>query len=303
LKIDDPHIREWARLIVACLVLCAPSHNAVANNYTTSFPLMENPISENGNWINGMVVGLDWSNVASSYGMACGTQTGNGSGLGEYSDSTALLTGAWGSNQTVRATVKVVAVDSGSDEEIELRLRQSLSPHSCTGYEVTFSINPGLPYVQVVRWNGPLGNYTYVNENDYTDYAQNGDMVEATIVGSTISVYKNGKLLFTCADSTYSSGSPGMGFFLFGQGAASTYGFSYFSATDEIQMPIVPGITNGQFLLSFQTVAEKNYAIQQNTNLAMTNWQTLTNFTGNGLPYQFIMPASSAQPWLFFRVE
>jgi hypothetical protein len=283
LRIDHMILKEWSRLLAVCLVLCGLSRKATANNYTTSFPLTENPISENSNWINGMVAGIDWSNVVTSSGMAYGTQTGNNSGLGEYGDSTSLLTGAWGSNQTVQATVKILAADSAY-EEVELRLRQTLSAHSCTGYEVTFSIRSNIPYVQVVRWNGPLGNFSYVDENDSTDYVKDGDVVKATIVGSTISVYKNGILLFTCADSTYSSGNPGMGFFLYGQGTSSNYGFSSFSATDGGTNLALPLVTLSE--LATNPIVNDSNPLSGGTNLTTITlaWSTVnaTNVTLSG---------------------
>jgi len=41
--------------------------------YSTVFPLNENPISESGNWINDGTVGLDWTNVATASGLVHGT--------------------------------------------------------------------------------------------------------------------------------------------------------------------------------------------------------------------------------------
>lgn len=300
-------IKKCSLLILICLILCGLNRNAVANNYTTSFSLAENPISEGGNWADGMVVGIDWSNVVTSSGMAYGTQMGNNLYVNEYSDSTALLTGTWGSNQTVQATVNIESVDTNADEEVELRLRQTLSAHSCTGYEVAFSANPFNQYIQVVRWDGALGNFSYVDGGDTAGYVVNGDVVKATICGTNICVYQNGTLLFNCSDCTYSNGNPGIGFFVY-DGPCSddtNYGFSRFYATDEIHAPtvLVPGIMNGQFLLSFQTKAAKSYAIQENADPYTTNWDTLTNVTGDGYPYQFIVPATNAPPSSFFRVN
>src|SRR5262245_11556871 len=47
---------------------------ASPNRYTTTLPLAEDPISEGGRWINGGTVGLDWTNVATSPGLATGRQ-------------------------------------------------------------------------------------------------------------------------------------------------------------------------------------------------------------------------------------
>src|SRR5437773_2102550 len=198
------------------------------SSYTTNFPLTENPIFEGGHWINGLTNGIDWSDVQTIPGKAFGTQTGIGP---NYADSTALLTGSWGPTQTVQAVVYILAADSTTFEEVELRLRSSLSPHSCTGYEVNFSVKPNNPYCQIVRWNGPLGDFTLLDARNVG--VVNGDVVQATIVGSTITCYINGAVIFGVTDSTYSSGNPGMGFYLQdGLGPPLNYGFSSYTASD-----------------------------------------------------------------------
>ena len=210
-----------------------PGSRAIAATYTTNFPLTENPISEGGHWINGLTNGIDWADVATTPGKAFGTQTGIGP---NYADSTALLTGSWGPTQTVQAVVYISAVDSTTFEEVELRLRSSLSAHSCTGYEVVFSVKPGNPYCQIVRWNGPLGDFTLLDGRSVG--VADGDVVKATIVGSTITCYINGAVIFGVTDSTYSSGSPGMGFYLQGGlGPPFNYGFSSYTASDNTQTP------------------------------------------------------------------
>lgn len=295
--------KKWSQVAVAgSLLLFGAGSAARAGTYTTSFPTTENPINEGGHWINGKSTGVDWSDVATTNGMTCGTQTGSNG----YDDSTAILTGTWGSNQTAQATVKIVGSDSGAYEEVELRLRSTISAHSCTGYEICCSKQAGSSYIQIVRWNGALGDFTYVNDQDTTHYVKDGDVIKATIIGSTITVYLNGTQIITGTDNTFVSGSPGIGFYLQGgSGNPANYGFSSFMATDGIEPPIIliPAVTNGQFSFSFQTVSGQNYTIQQNANLARTNWSALTNFTGAGLPYQFTTPATNTQPCVFFRVQ
>ena len=75
--------------------------------YTTNFaspPAPENPISEGGNWINGGATGLEWGNVQTSAGLAFGTIV---NGAPPSNDSTAVLTGTWGPNQTAQATLSL----------------------------------------------------------------------------------------------------------------------------------------------------------------------------------------------------
>jgi hypothetical protein len=199
--------------------------------YTTNFPATETAISEGGRWINGKVTGLNWSNVQTTAGFAFGTQSGSGG----TDDSTAILSGNWGPDQTAQATVHFTNVQPPPIyEEVELRLRTSISANSLTGYEINFQASTASnAYIQIVRWNGPLNNFTYVNDRNGPGL-HDGDVVKATISGSTITVYVNGAQVLQGTDSTYTSGSPGMGFFLSGTTASanSNFGFSSFTATD-----------------------------------------------------------------------
>ena len=204
--------------------------------FSTTFGADENPISQGGRWINGGTTGLSWTNVQIAGGMAIGTQTGAHAGTPQqYDDSTAVLAGPWGPNQMAQARVRILAVNTGAYEEVELRLRTTIDPLSITGYEVDISDRPagGEPYVGVVRWNGPLGSYTVLGPVLPGPGLKNGDLVRATVVGSTIRVYINGSQVFQVNDSTYTNGAPGMGFFLQAPtGTNANYGFSQFWAQD-----------------------------------------------------------------------
>jgi hypothetical protein len=198
--------------------------------YSTSFPLAENPISESGNWINGDAAGLDWSNVETTAALAFGTESGSAG----YDDSTAILVGLWNPDQMVQATVHTV--NQRTDpvfEEVELRLRTTIAPHSVTGYEINFRCtSDGSQYVQIVRWNGSFGRFAYVSRTTGPGL-HNGDIVKATISGRMITVFINGTKILEGWDATYKSGSPGIGFFQ--QGAAgvnSDFGFTSVAAAD-----------------------------------------------------------------------
>ena len=75
-----------------------PSKSPSVKSYSTHFKLDEDPISENGNWINGAKEGIDWYNVITRNGVAHGAVS-----TGDYTNPTALLTGTWGPNQFVKA--------------------------------------------------------------------------------------------------------------------------------------------------------------------------------------------------------
>jgi hypothetical protein len=207
--------------------------SSTGSTYSTNFQIAENPISESGKWVNGKELGIDWANIATIPSLAYGTESGGGG----YDDSTALLTGTWGSDQMAQATVHGVNQNDNIYEEVELRLRSSLSAHRSTGYEINFRCSKtASAYTQIVRWDGPLGKFEYLNSQKGAKYGvADGDVVKATIVGSVITAYINGVQVLQATDSTFATGSPGMGFFLQGTSGVNTdYGFSSFTATDKL---------------------------------------------------------------------
>src|SRR6266853_3214951 len=155
-----------ALLIVYCVTACTTSPTFTApressksvQTYATQFPRAENPISENGKWITGKVAGLDWADIAARPGLAYGVESGSNG----YDDSTALLTGSWGPDQMAEATAHTVNQSDAVYEEVELRLRSSLSRHKATGYEINFRCSKtSNAYAEIGRWDGPLGKCTY----------------------------------------------------------------------------------------------------------------------------------------------
>ena len=226
-----------AIVLLELALLCGV--HAQGATYATNFPLDENPIAEAGRWINGQSVGLDWKDVRTTPGLAFGADA---SGTPNYNDPTALVSGVWGPNQTVQATVRTVNQQSGNIyEEVEIRLRSAISAHSITGYEINFRCtHDGSQYVQIVRWNGPLGNFTYI-QGTTGPGLMNGDTVKATIVGSVITGYINGAQVVQGTDATYATGNPGMGFYLHGApGLNADFGFTSFTASDGGLPPAPP---------------------------------------------------------------
>jgi hypothetical protein len=197
------------------------------------FPLTENPISEGGNWLNGQKDGIDWHDMSTTPGLAIGHQSGS-----SYTDGTALLTGSWGPTQTAEAVVHAVNPKDSCYQEVELRLRSTLAPKSCTGYEISFkATKTSGAYLIIVRWNGAVGDFTELVHASGAQYGvTEGDVVKATISGNTITAYLNGNVMGTATDATYTSGSPGMGMNLeTGDstciGTNGDYGFTRYTAT------------------------------------------------------------------------
>jgi hypothetical protein len=213
---------------------------ARAQSYTTTFPATENPISQGGNWINGLATGLDWGNVQSTPGLAFGTTV---SGAPPYNDSIAALAGSWPTNQSACATVAINSSfpnRNSGPHEVEVHLHRTITAHSSTGYEFNYGLGTtagaGFLYLGIVRWNGPLNNFTGLT-NTFTGtppVLQNGDVFCAANVGATLTgtVTRAGTVIATwsATDSTYTGGSPGIGMYnQFGAGDNPLYGFSSFT--------------------------------------------------------------------------
>ncbi len=266
-----------ATYLVVILLLAAV---ATAQTYTTSFPLTENPISEGGEWINGGVVGLDWTNVQTTPGFAFGTDPG----IQGYEDSWALLTGTWGPDQTAQATINDPSPNDNCHQENELVLRGNLSPHVATGYEISVkAADDANSYLIIVRWNGAYGNFTYLaNLQGATYGVKTGDTFKATIVGNVITAYINGVQKTQVTDSTYASGHPGMGFYL-GKynhpvcaGTNAGYGFSNYTAAAIGSSPPFVQANSGpstiQPLNSSVAVAYVNPQTAGNLNVVAVGW-------------------------------
>lgn len=267
------------------LFLLASLGMARATSYSTSFTGTENPVSESGNWINGGTAGLAWTNVRTTPGMAFGTQNGAGS----FDDSTAVLSGTWGANQTVTATVHTIAHTQSTFEEIELRLRTTIIANSITGYEINFAVGPGQNYTQIVRWNGALGSFTMLANQPTGGGVVNGDVISASVdATNTIRVFKNGVQVNSATDATFTAGRPGMGFFLQGALNSADYGLSSLSASDSAAPPPLPpsGCTGPFDVLNPPPVSCRPYPN------AYYN-QQLPN-AGAGGPLTHLMPNSTA---------
>lgn len=221
-----------------------------STHIVSAFSGSVNPFTQGGQWINGLTDATDWCDVKLVNGLACGTQSGS---VGPpYNDSTCLLTGPWVNDQEVIATVFTQNQQTGSSDfqEVEIRLRSTLTPNVNNGYEVTWRCTTGgSQYLDIVRWNGPLGTvsggggaYTPLGNHivaaDGLPGLVTGAQVRATIIGTVITAYQRANSgaawtqvysYDTASDTTkFSSGSPGMGFWLRGAGANTDFGFTDF---------------------------------------------------------------------------
>ncbi len=202
-----------------------------SGSYSTNFPATENPISEGGKWIDGKVVGGNWNNPQTSSGKAYASVRSGLSGS-RYDDSIAHLSTSFidfNPNQYAQATVfRVNGYSPTGGHEVELLLRFQITANNARGYEILWGA-PG--YLAIVRWNGPLGNYTPLLDNVQIGPAAEGDVLRAEISGSIIKVYRNGSLVATGpSDSTWADGQPGIGFWPVDSSTPQNYGWKTFEA-------------------------------------------------------------------------
>jgi len=217
-------------------------------SYRTSFQTDENPISEGGIWLNGRKDGIDWADVITANGTVYGAVTrmavaerraeqGNldpvaagGAPEGDYDDPTAVLAGAWGPNQYARAEVFSRNPTDEYFQEVEIRLRSTMEPHRCTGYEVFFRcLKTEDGYAEIVRWNGKIGDFTSLAKLSGPQYGvEDGDVIEASIAGGVIKGYINGVEMISATDDVFGQGGPGIGFNFFVGDTNVDHGFRSF---------------------------------------------------------------------------
>jgi hypothetical protein len=215
------------------------SVGAALRSYQSNFPATEDPVSENNNWVNGAITGLDWGNIQTKPGLAFGT---NVSGGPPYNDSTAVVSGTWAADQSACGVVSLSNSLSRNAAfyEYEIHLRMTVSSHSIKGYEFNYSThNDGNQYAQIVRWNGPLNSFTYLGGTSGVPAPiSNGDTFCASAIGNTLKFWLihagNTTQLGSATDSTDPSGAPGMGFY--NQGGIlsdnGNFGFTSFQASE-----------------------------------------------------------------------
>jgi hypothetical protein len=223
---------------------------APVRSHRADFSNDETPISEGGLWRNARTDGVDWCDVITRNGVAFGEVTRMGvaeqraeqgnldasaadaAPVGDYDDPTAVLGGKWGLNQFVKARVFSRNQTNEYFQEVEIRLRTTIEPHSCTGYEVFWRcLKTDEAYAEIVRWDGKIGSWKSLARKTGPEFGvKDGDIVEACMVGNVIRGYINGVEVTTATDDTYAEGGPGIGF-NFGVGDTNVdHGFSEWEA-------------------------------------------------------------------------
>ena len=203
-------------------------------NYSTTFSTTENPISESGIWVNGGTDGLDWHDVQTGSGNAYGADFVSDTGNARYSDPIAHLDTSFltfGADQYAEGVVhRAGGYSPGALHEIELLLRFEITANSARGYEMLWTHAGDLV---IVRWNGPLANYTELANAGNIGAAVDGDLVRFEISGSNMTVTVNDVVELTTSDSTWTDGQPGIGFWPLPGATLSSFGWQSFAAGGE----------------------------------------------------------------------
>lgn len=213
--------------------------------YTTSFPLTENPISENSLWSVQHDPGLTVCRTE----LVSGTRIAHGTMVSTngFDDSSATLTGFARSHEA-EGVVWIAAAPTGTFLEVEIHLgwydqNATYDPGggfgttNVTGYEVNIAWDGA--YANIGRFKAPsllsIGNNT-AGSIGFTPAS--GDVFLARMAikpnGTTdVLAFWNGTLFMSVNDTgiLLPPGNPGMGFYT-SAAANNQFGFSSFTARD-----------------------------------------------------------------------
>jgi len=229
------------------------------HNYSTRFPVPEEPLSEGATWLEADAAGAGcdhhpcWGDMETISGEAFGVSEPT-----EFGDPTAILNGAWLPDQSAEGTVIISSAQPwrGCCHELELRLRTSISANAITGYEVYCSVIWTNPYCHIASWGGPNGAWVNLDECQglgALQYLKDGDVLKATVSGTkpvTITGYINGVRILQILDDgsctfsdgkkygPWAAGNPGIGQYDTMDSDFRSFGWASFSATDGFIPPV-----------------------------------------------------------------
>lgn len=188
----------------------APAPTLVTS-YQTNFDGTENPLRETI-WLNGGDFGV-WHNVQALNGHACASSFNV-----DPDDSSAYLDPtkhAISVDHKVTTTVhRATSYNPGVGHESQHFLRALGGASSFRGYECIYPVD-GTSGCQCVKWNGAFNDFTVLSGTNSNGAAINdGDSIQSEIKTNVIKMRQNGTQVFTVTDSTYSTGNPGIAFFV-----------------------------------------------------------------------------------------
>lgn len=240
-------VRVWDGALSAAHIATLAAKGAptfTPQEYVTTFDGTEDPISEGGEWtMRGETEGGDWSDCAKAGGIAFGTHDGV-----QFADPTALLGGTWWHDQEAEGVIHGVGVAGSCSTEVELRVLSEISTGVNQGYEGLWSLrdpDPGPNYMQIVRWNGDLGDFDVLATLTDGPTPQAGDVFSMTVVRNgagnpVITLFVNAVQKLQVEDTeaaAFVEGNPGMGFYIGSSclgdlSAEDEFGFTSFAARE-----------------------------------------------------------------------
>lgn len=186
---------------------------APITQFSTLFPLTENPISDGGKWLNGLTDGLDWNDIQTNSGHEYAAAFD--SAAGGVSDGICNLKRSFLACTRKQFSEGLVFRAGGYApnvaHEIAVYVNMTIAAHSVTGYECY--IGSGGTHT-LVRWNGPWNNFTPLASNNVSTFtaSADGDVIRIENDGAgNLSCYQNGILRTTATDTTHTGGNPGIG--------------------------------------------------------------------------------------------
>ena len=185
----------------------------LVSSFFADFSLTENPISQGGKFRTGGVTGF--YKDPRSIGGKCYAASTVGA---DYDDCLGQLQNhGIGANQRASLTVfRQGGYTSGDTHEFALYLRLVIGASLVRGYECLMNEQDGF---QIVRWEGISQGSDNFNtgisvSGSGPGHLVTGDVIVFEGIGSNFRVLKNAVEVASFTDSTWTTGNPGLGFFV-----------------------------------------------------------------------------------------
>lgn len=203
--------------------LIIPSFSGSFNPLSAGYPVFSN-------------AGSSWTQARTSGGLVYGTEV---SPPNTYDDSHAYVSSLFGADFDLSATI--FKGSTSTPQEVELLARWNTNgTNNTTGYEAFYAHDGA--YVSLARWNGALGDYTYIGQEILSlPVPVTGSVLRFKLQGFIAQIFLDAELVLQedirfdalgQPSTPFVSGYPGMGFYRENvSGAADQYGFTSFSAT------------------------------------------------------------------------
>lgn len=138
----------------------------------------------------GATDGLLWANVRVVSNRFHGTIINFAAS--QYDDSVCLFPGVWGDDLTMTGTIyRGPNATAATSQEVEFLMCGCAGPNWWSMYELMVSVHGSSLYSDIVRWNGPTGQFDPLQHvtNPTAPIIGDGDIFKATKVGPLLTTY------------------------------------------------------------------------------------------------------------------